>query len=170
MPFTYKHTEAYLGQLFNPATFQPLEDQILVLPDEAPAMRGILHIPENARIERNERGYEAYYRTGVVIKVGPGDRAIEFYCADCHELYNSTVPRYRHIASCPNCGSPRRAMIPRVFQDGVCETRRPMELKPGDHILYLVRPGSEVMFEGKEYMILHEDAETGQHVLGILED
>jgi len=178
MPFTYKRTEAYVGQFFDPATFEPLEDQVLVLPDEAPAMRGSIWIPERARQE------EVYYRTGLVIAVGPGDRAIGLWCRHCSDVsghrdpfYTSTIRRvsgpndFGHaVANCPHCGSNNTELLHTGADGHLYTERRPMELKIGDRILYLQRPGSEVMFEGKEYMILHEDAETTQHVLAVLED
>ncbi|HWC95843.1 MAG TPA: co-chaperone GroES [Candidatus Sulfopaludibacter sp.] len=61
---------------------------------------------------------------------------------------------------------PQQASVVAVGNGKMLEngTRVPVEVKPGDRILFGKYSGSEIKIEGKEYLILKED-----EILGVLE-
>jgi chaperonin GroES len=61
---------------------------------------------------------------------------------------------------------PQQALVAAVGSGKLLETgeRVPVEVKPGDRILFGKYSGAEIKIEGKEYLILRED-----EVLGVLE-
>jgi len=61
---------------------------------------------------------------------------------------------------------PQQAQVEAVGNGKLLETgeRVPLEVKPGDRILFGKYSGAEVKIDGKEYLILKED-----EILGVLE-
>jgi len=61
---------------------------------------------------------------------------------------------------------PQQAVVHAVGNGKLLETgeRVPLEVKPGDRILFGKYSGSEIKIEGREYLILKED-----EILGVLE-
>lgn len=43
--------------------------------------------------------------------------------------------------------------------------RRPMNVKPGDHVIYDQASNRVVIFEGEEYIVVHEE----QHIIAVIE-
>jgi co-chaperonin GroES (HSP10) len=121
--------------------------------------------------------------TGIVLRVGPGDRLIEFLCAACGQVksINASSGRpsqgrdYSFVCSKPgkcDCGATEEASN---WQQ-VGESRRLMGVKPGDKILYPRVPANAVRLANPErysfnvgesnYTFLHEE----QHVWAVLEE
>ena len=61
---------------------------------------------------------------------------------------------------------PQQAMVEAVGSGKILEdgTRAPIDVKPGDRILFGKYSGAEIKIEGQEYLILRED-----EILAILE-
>lgn len=121
--------------------------------------------------------------TGVVLRVGPGDRLIVFRCATCGALkrINASHSRpfqgrdYSFVTTAPGATDHLSDCDYEDWhQEG--EERRPMGVKPGDKILYPRVPANDVRMAafdqqsfnvgGANFTFLHEE----QHVWAVLEE
>jgi co-chaperonin GroES (HSP10) len=122
----------------DPPRLRLLHDQVLVEPIrkferfEAKSPTGLLFLPDNPQRNRSTE----FFWWGRVTLVGPGDA-------------------YRYRAKLGRHDERNAYQRP----DGA---RFPMEVKPGDVVLYERRPWGDVMLEGREYTIIHEQ----QHIAG----
>jgi len=136
------------------AKITPREDWVLVRPDP-PTRADSIVIPESAQDPRFE-GHE-----GVVVRVGPGDTIVHYWCFICDRDIPFTKWRLgKTWEKRPKC--PRDATHQLRLQEHV--TRVPMTVKPGDRVLY-VEGDHEIKIKGQKYFILHEE----QHILSVLE-
>lgn len=107
-------------------------------------------------------------RRGRVIAAGPGDKLVTVRCTECgterefvallewlHSDHLRGPVRTKH---CRLCGC-------RQFDLVDTDKRVPMEVQPGDEILYWRAPANDVRIAGAEYVFLRE----GQHVVGVIE-
>ncbi len=123
-----------------------LADQVLVKPlrqverFERKSPSGLLFLPDQPERDRKRE----FFWEGLVVAVGPGDR------------WNYGKPR----DDGPN-RPPYRPVV--AMHDG--SERFPMHVKPGDHILYDRRPWGDIVLDGQEYTVLHEE----QHIAAVIE-
>jgi co-chaperonin GroES (HSP10) len=124
--------------------------------------------------------------TGVVLRVGLGDRLIVFRCRFCNNEQSINASHGRPWGGRDYsfvCSAPKMCAVCRVEEyaeddmwEQVGEHRRSMGVKPGDTILYPRVPANDVRMAafdqqsfnvgGGNYTFLHEE----QHVWAILEE
>lgn len=135
--------------------FAPLHDQILVKWEPETERVLSIWLPETAR-RPGALGSDRFVRIGRVIKVGPGDKCpkcggdgVRF--VQCDPLTPECQPgKPCGFEDCSRCGG-----------TGLL----PMNVKPGDRIVYDHPSNRERRFNGVDYVILHEE----QHVMAVIE-
>lgn len=125
---------------------RPLYDFVLVkrLPDEESAVTaGGIVLPESAR-SADRPGL----RRGLVVLIGAGDAV---FCERCWTRGSYTSGPLG-VVTCEDCR-------------GAGKKRHPMNVEPGDVVVYQRAPANDIRLNGEEYVFLHEQ----QHVLAVLE-
>jgi len=144
----YRNITAALEKL------KPLHDFCLVehVPETETVLKSGLHMTGDYRWRADRpRGI----RRGRVLAVGLGDRIIFAKCVQCGAEAQRVAGR---AWRCFECGGDLES----TGEVGRCE----MGVKPGDIILYPRIPSNDVIINGKEYTICHEE----QHVLAVIQE
>ncbi len=159
--------------------FRPLRDMILVLPDNAPDMVGLIVIPQGALPQGQQPGDYRDTFMGTVVAVGPGDKhtpAASLKCRVCGEKRT-----YRAIDDMLVCAcapeDPLEEHRTRPFHEGPIRAedaarwdraRYPMYTKVGDRVAFPRRPSSpngidpesgncDLYIDGVGYLLFHEE-------------
>lgn len=134
------------------AAFQPLGDFVLVKRATAPHVDTFLALPEG-------RSEEPGYRRGIVVAIGPGDKLpqCEHECCACHDHFFSWAAKF---GKCRKCQEDYRVTI-----TWHSNRRAEMYVRPGDEVVYTRAPANDVILNGEEYTVLHQQ----QHIIAVLE-
>lgn len=149
------------------AALTPLHDFVLIEPFETPP--GTLIIDPGMKMTRDFRWVSPRprgNRYGTVVAVGAGDRLLWMTCK-CRESAEwvfklETAKKW----SCSACGEPLEHGMDLHTGEVPIFSRAPMNVKPGDIVVYAQRPANEVVLNHKKYVLLHEE----QDVLAVVED
>lgn len=156
------------------STIRPIGDFVLVRPFPREHGTGSLIIDPGTQMTKDGR-----WRTknrlrgnqmGEVIAVGKGDRMFGYICCFCSFIRNAPTRDFRiagaRTPKCSICHEPMYlAMADRVA--GIPLSKRaPMNVQPGDIVIYPQVPANEVSINGERLIFLHEE----QHVLAVVEE
>lgn len=124
----------------------PLADMVLVrrLPDEETTAGGLI-LPHSGRDKREG------LRVGVVLRVGKGDK-VRMKIGEWRREYHPGKPFPDAFVQCSG-------------EEDMVEFNIPLQVKPGDRVVYARCPDNDVRINGEDLVLLREE----QHVLAVLE-
>lgn len=138
---------------------RPLGDFVLVKPLVTTNDAGIID-PKTQRTKDGRwrlQNRETGNRFGTVIAVGAGDRMIAVLCRNCEE--GEAILATAKNRDCRTCGKPLDC-FPEV------DFHAPMHVSPGDVVIFPRVPANEVIINGEEFVLLHEESQ----IYGVVEE
>lgn len=148
---------------------RPLGDFVLVKPLVTTNDAGIID-PKTQRTKDGRwrlQNRETGNRFGTVIAVGAGDRVIQLVCQSC-DLPQHRIDRGQETKKwrCSQCGGVDlhagggdAAWLADI-------SRMPLGVSPGDVVIFPRVPANEVIINGEEFVLLHEESQ----IYGVVEE
>lgn len=156
---------------------RPLGDFVLVKPFQSATGSDLIIDPKTQRTKDGRwrlQNRETGNRFGTVIAVGAGDQMVTLWCLTCWGK-SGAKPRLLRIdqsvkrGNCSRCSAELHAIGAGWTASGDVAaqiTHAPMHVSPGDTVIFPRVPANEVVINGEEYVLLHEESQ----IYGVVEE